>query len=120
MLKSRQQTKGTREKYQRKEVDILSINQKWQRDKGRFKAIKYFDNVKEEKLTLAEIIFNDVKRGGMKGKTIPSQYQQNQAQPVLPTMCRGRGLIRNRRQGVAGGSRGQHVVVPWFHSPKII
>jgi hypothetical protein len=27
---------------------------------GRFKAIKYFDDVREEKLTWAEIIFDDV------------------------------------------------------------
>ncbi len=45
---------------EKKEVDILLIKQKWQRDKGRFKAIKYFDDVREEKLTWVEIIFNDV------------------------------------------------------------
>ncbi len=49
---------------EKKEVDILSIKQKWQRDKGRFKAIKYFYDVREEKLTLAEIIFDDVVGGG--------------------------------------------------------
>jgi hypothetical protein len=45
---------------EKKEVDILSIKQKRQRDKGWFKAIKYFDNVREEKLTWAENIFDDV------------------------------------------------------------
>jgi hypothetical protein len=45
---------------EKKEVDILSIKQKWQRSEGRFKAIKYFDDVREEKLTRAEIIFDGV------------------------------------------------------------
>ncbi len=45
---------------EKKEVDILSIKRKWQRDEERFKAIKYFDDVREEKLTWAEIIFDDV------------------------------------------------------------
>jgi hypothetical protein len=48
--------KGNKRKIsEKKEVNILSIKQKWQRNKGWFKAIKYFDNVKEEKLTWAEI-----------------------------------------------------------------
>ncbi len=45
---------------EKKEVDVLSIKQKWQLDKGRFKAINFFDDVREEKLTWAEIIFDDV------------------------------------------------------------
>ncbi len=45
---------------EKKEVDILSIKRKWQRDEGQFKAIKYFDDAREEKLTWAEIIFDDV------------------------------------------------------------
>ncbi len=38
---------------EKKEVDILSIKQKWKRNEGRFKAIKYFDDVRGEKLTWA-------------------------------------------------------------------
>jgi len=45
---------------EKKEVDILSIKRKWKRDEGWFKAIKCFDDVREEKLTWAEIIFDDV------------------------------------------------------------
>jgi hypothetical protein len=53
--------KGNKRKIsEKKEVAILLINQKWQRDEERFKAIKYFDNVREEKITWAEIIFDDV------------------------------------------------------------
>jgi hypothetical protein len=90
----------------KKEVDILSIKQKWQCNEGRFKAIKYSDDVKEEKLTWAEIIFDDVKGRGAKRKAFPPQFQQNQTQPALPATCRGRGLICNGRQGVTGGGRG--------------
>jgi hypothetical protein len=36
-----------------------------------FKAIKYFDDVREEKLTWVEIIFNGVWGGGMKRKAFP-------------------------------------------------
>ncbi len=43
-----------------KEVGILLIRQKWQRNEGQFKAIKYYYNVREEKLTWVEIIFDDV------------------------------------------------------------
>ncbi len=45
---------------EKKEVDILLIKQKRQRDEGRFNAIKYFDDVREAKLTWAKIIFYDV------------------------------------------------------------
>jgi hypothetical protein len=56
--------KGNKRKLSETKVDILSTKQKWQRKEGRFKAIKYVDNLKEEKLTWVEIIFNDVKGGG--------------------------------------------------------
>jgi hypothetical protein len=55
---------GNKRKLSEAKVDILSTKQKWQREEGRFKVIKYFYDVKEEKLTWAEIIFNDVKGGG--------------------------------------------------------
>ncbi len=54
-------------------VDILSTKRTWQHKEGQFKAIKYFDDVKEEKLTWAEIIFDDVNgRGGEKNGISPS------------------------------------------------
>ncbi len=45
---------------EKKEVNILLIKQKLQCNEGWFKAIKYFDDVREEKLTWAEIISDDV------------------------------------------------------------
>jgi hypothetical protein len=51
-------------KLSEKKVDLLLTKQKWQRKEGGFKAIKYFEDVKEEKLTWSEIIFNNVKGGG--------------------------------------------------------
>jgi hypothetical protein len=54
-------------------VDILSTKQKWQHEDGWFKAIKYFDDIKEEKPTWAEILFDDVKgKGGEKNGISPS------------------------------------------------
>ncbi len=44
-----------------KKVDVLSTRQKWQRDVGRFEAIKYFDHTKEETLTWMEVLFHDGK-----------------------------------------------------------
>ncbi len=53
--------KGNKRKIsEQKEVDILLIKQKWQHNEGQFKVIKYIDNVREEKLTWAEIIFDGV------------------------------------------------------------
>jgi hypothetical protein len=47
-----------------KKVDMLSTKQKWQREEGQFKPIKYFGDVKEEKLTWTNILSDDVKGGG--------------------------------------------------------
>ncbi len=55
---------GNKQKLSEIKVDILSTKQKLQCKEGQFKWIKYFDDVKEEKLTWAEIILDDVKGGG--------------------------------------------------------
>ncbi len=44
-----------------KKVDMLSTRQKWQRDVGRFEAIKYFDHTKKETLTWTDVLFHDGK-----------------------------------------------------------
>jgi hypothetical protein len=86
------------------EVDILLIKRKRQREEGRIKALEYFEEFsKEEKLTWVEIIFNDVK-GGVKRMAFPPQFQRNKTQQASPTMCRGRGMIWNGRQGVTGAA----------------
>jgi hypothetical protein len=66
---------------EKKDVDILSVKRKWQRDEGRFKAIKYFDNVKEEKLTWADIIFDEVQGG-----------EENGSSPSIPTKPSASGV----------------------------
>ena len=68
---------------------------------------------KEEKLTWVEIIFNDVK-GGVKRMAFPPQFQRNKTQRASPTMCRGRGMIWNGRQGVTGAAV-EDVVASWIH-----
>jgi hypothetical protein len=51
----------------------------------------------------------------------PPQFQQNQAQRASPTMCRGRGMIWNRRQGVTGAAATRRVMDShfrsWFRAP---
>ena len=55
---------GNKRKMSEVKVDILSAKQKWQHEEGRIRAMKYFSDVKKEKLTWAEILFNSVKGGG--------------------------------------------------------
>jgi hypothetical protein len=52
----REQAKIVREK-----VDILLTKQKWQHEEGWFKAIRYFNNSKDNKLTWAGLLFKDGK-----------------------------------------------------------
>ncbi len=42
-------------------VDVIGTRQKWQRDMGRFKAMKYFDGNKDKKLTWLALLFSDDK-----------------------------------------------------------
>jgi hypothetical protein len=57
---------GNKRKMSETKVDSLVNKRKCQREEGRTRAIEYFGNVKEEKLTLADILFNSVKGGGMR------------------------------------------------------
>ena len=54
---------GNKRKMSENKVDVLSTKQKWQREEGQIRAMKYFADVKEEKLAWAEILFNSVKGG---------------------------------------------------------
>jgi hypothetical protein len=40
---------------------VISTKQKWQSDEGQIKAHKYFGDIKEVKLTWAELLFNNGK-----------------------------------------------------------
>jgi hypothetical protein len=50
---------GTKRKVSEKKADVISTRRKLQRDVGRFQAIKYFIDTKEETLPWAEVLFHD-------------------------------------------------------------
>ncbi len=68
---------GNKRKMSETKVDSLVTKRKCQREEGRTRAIEYFGNVKEEKLTLADILFNSVKGGGCETKNATSSMTQN-------------------------------------------
>ena len=59
---------GNKRKMSETKVDILSTKRKCQRDEGRTRSMEYFENIKEEKLAWADILFNSVKGGGCETK----------------------------------------------------
>ncbi len=50
---------GNKRKLSEKKADVISTRRKLQRDVGRFQAIKYFIDTKEETLPWAEELFRD-------------------------------------------------------------
>ena len=42
---------GNKQKLSEKKADVISTRQKFHLDVGRFQAMEYFDNIKEERLT---------------------------------------------------------------------
>jgi hypothetical protein len=54
-----------------KEVDVVAMRQKRQRNMGRLEAIQYFDTNKDKRVTWLAPLFNDAKWGGSKGKASP-------------------------------------------------
>jgi hypothetical protein len=52
---------GNKQKLSEKKTDIISTRQKLQRDVGRFQAIKYLIDTKEQTLPCAEVLFYDGK-----------------------------------------------------------
>ena len=53
--------KGNKQKLSEKKVDIISTKRKMQQEEGHFKAIRYIDNIKEDKLTWVEALFSNDK-----------------------------------------------------------
>ncbi len=51
-----------------KEVDVVAMRQKRQRNIGRLEAIQYFDANKDKRLTWLAPLFNDAKWGASEGK----------------------------------------------------
>ncbi len=60
---------GNKRKMSETKVDILSTKRKCQREEGRSRAMEYFEIIKEEKLTWADILYNSVKGGGCETKS---------------------------------------------------
>jgi hypothetical protein len=52
---------GNKRKLSEKKADVISTRQKLQREVGRFQAIKYFADTKEQTLPWAEVLFYDGK-----------------------------------------------------------
>jgi hypothetical protein len=52
---------GNKQKLSEKKADVISTRRKLQRDVGRFQAIKYFVDTKEQTLPWAEVLFYDGK-----------------------------------------------------------
>ncbi len=53
-----------------KEVDVVAMHRKRQRNMGRLEAIQYFDTIKDKRLTWLAPLFNDAKWGASEGKAI--------------------------------------------------
>jgi hypothetical protein len=73
---------GNKRKLSEKKADIISTRRKLQRDVGRFQAIKYFADTKEQTLPWAEVLFYDGKvdfdcgEGQTEGATWSATLQQ--------------------------------------------
>jgi len=50
---------GSKQKLSEIKVEILSTKPKQQQEEGQFEAIRYFNNIKENKLTWSEALFNN-------------------------------------------------------------
>jgi hypothetical protein len=64
---------GNKQKLSEKKADVI-LKKKWQRNEGRFQAIKYFDCTKEEILTWAAILFHNRKMDSYNDKAQAAEY----------------------------------------------
>ena len=53
--------KGNKQKMSERKADVLLTQQKQQRNTGRIQAMEYFYNIKEERITWEDVLFNDGK-----------------------------------------------------------
>ena len=53
--------KGNKQKLSERKADLLLTRQNQQRDTGRIQAMKYFENIKEERLNWEDVLFNNGK-----------------------------------------------------------
>jgi hypothetical protein len=53
-----------------KEVDVVAMRQKRQRNMGQLEAIQYFDTNKDKRFTWSAPLFNNTKWGASEGKAL--------------------------------------------------
>jgi hypothetical protein len=67
-----------------KEVDVVAMHRKRQRNMGQFEAIQYFDTNKDKRLTWSAPLFNNVEWGASKGKAaIPKDSSHRQKELLM-------------------------------------
>ncbi len=67
-----------------KEVDVVAMHQKRQRNMGRLEAIQYFDTNKDKRLTWLMPLFNDANWGASEGKaTTPEDWSHCQKEFLM-------------------------------------
>jgi hypothetical protein len=67
-----------------KEVDVVAMHRKRQRNMGRLEAKQYFDTNKDKRLTWSVPLFNDAKWGPSKGKaTTPEDSSHRQKELLM-------------------------------------
>ncbi len=69
-----------------KEVDVVAMRRKRQRNMGRLKAIQYFDTNKDKRLTWSAPLFKDAKWGASEGKAA-SPEDSSHRQKKLSMNC---------------------------------
>jgi hypothetical protein len=66
-----------------KEVDVVAMHQKSQRNMGRLEAIQYFDTNKDKRLTWSAPLFNDAKWGASEGKAATPEDSSHRQKELL-------------------------------------
>jgi hypothetical protein len=65
-----------------KEVDVVAMRRKRQRNMGWLEAIQYFDTNKDKRLTWLAPLFNDAKWGVSKGKAVTPEDSSHRQQDL--------------------------------------
>jgi hypothetical protein len=69
-----------------KEVDVVAMRRKRQRNMGRLEAIQYFDTIKDKRLTWLVPLFKDAKWGASEGKAVTPE-DSSHCQKELSMNC---------------------------------
>jgi hypothetical protein len=71
----------------KKEVDVVAMHQKIQRNMGGLEAIQYFDTNKDKRLTWLAPLFNDAKWGASEGKAATREDLSHCQKELLLMNC---------------------------------